>query len=235
MGKQQYLIVGGTSGIGRALVKTLSGEGHELIVMGRRERPDELPQDVRYLRCNVLSEDLDSLTIADNLQGMAYFPGSITLKPFSRTSEATLEEDLDINLKGAFRVLQAVEDALKSGESPSNAVFFSTVAAEVGLKYHASIAAAKAGLEGLVKSVAAEWAPTVRLNLIAPSLTETPLAEKLLDSDSKRERSLDRHPTRSINKPAEVAKQARLLLEGDLNVTGRTIPLDGGMATVRTK
>jgi NAD(P)-dependent dehydrogenase (short-subunit alcohol dehydrogenase family) len=234
MTSNRILIVGGTSGIGQTLVEQLFEAGHELFVLGRSESPVDLPDGVNYEHCDVLSEDLESATLPEDLDGLAYCPGSITIKPFGRTSESTFQEDWDINVRGAIRVLQQAESSLKNGDSPSYGVFFSTVATQVGLKYHASIAAAKSALEGVVKSLAAEWAPSVRLNVIAPSLTETPMAQPMIDSETKRERSVSRHPTQSINQPEEVAHQASLLLTGGMNVTGQLIPMDGGMSSVRT-
>lgn len=226
-----YLIVGGTSGIGKSLATLINSEDTNLYVMARTE-PDSPGTSISYIEHDVREENWPSDRLPDHLNGLAYAPGSITLKPFERTPVETFEEDWSINVEGAIRTLQECSSLLKNVDEHSNVVLFSTVACHIGMKYHASIASAKSAVEGLAKSLAAEWAPTVRVNVIAPSLTETPMAESLVNNDRKREKSVKRHPLRSLADPDQVASIAESVLVGDSHMTGQVIKVDGGLSTV---
>ena len=161
---------------------------------------------------------------------MVYCPGSITLKPFHRLSPDDFLADYQKNVLGAVRVLQFYFRTLKKNQG--SVVLFGTVASQQGMPFHASIAAAKGGLESLSRSLAAEWAPHIRVNTVNPSLTDTSLAEMLLSTDQKRENAANRHPLKKIGSPADIAQAAVFCLENEW-VTGQTIGVDGGMSTVR--
>lgn len=135
----------------------------------------------------------ESIELPDDLQGLAYFPGTINLKPFRGLKEEDFRNDWEINFMGAVKVLKAALKQLIKGK-PSSVLFFSTVAVQTGMPFHSSISAAKGALEGFCRSMAAELSPDVRVNAIAPSLTDTTLAEKLLSSEQKKEASAERHP-----------------------------------------
>jgi NAD(P)-dependent dehydrogenase (short-subunit alcohol dehydrogenase family) len=206
------------------------------VLVVARNHPDDLPgEDVQFQACDVTTNDPANLSLPDDLRGLAYFPGSIRLRPFNRLDVEEFEQDWDINVGGAIRVLQAAADSLKNGEERAGVVLVSTVATRVGLKFHTSVAAAKAALEGLAQSLAAEWAPDVAVNVLAPSLTDSPMAEDLLKSDRKRERSIDRHPLEEINEPEELAEIASKLMMSDWNMSGEVIGVDGGLANVRSR
>jgi NAD(P)-dependent dehydrogenase (short-subunit alcohol dehydrogenase family) len=168
------------------------------------------------------------------LDGLIYFPGSITLKPFHRLTTADFLQDMQVNLLGAVSAIQSALPALKAAPSPS-IVLFSSVAAAQGLPFHASIAAAKGAVEGFALSLAAELAPRVRVNVIAPSLTDTPLAGTLLNSDTKREAAAKRHPLQQVGNPDDVAALAAFLLSDSSRfITGQILRPDGGLSSIRT-
>lgn len=175
MTKNPYFVVGGTSGIGRSLVERLHSDGASLIVMSPSSNPENSSDSVRYVSGDITDPALSFDFLPESLQGVVYCPGSIRLRPFSRLSSADFEADLAINFMGAVRTLQAALLPMKKSRSGASAVLFSTVAVTKGLPFHASIASAKGAIEGLVRSLAAELAPRVRINAVAPSLTDTPL------------------------------------------------------------
>lgn len=218
--KKKILVVGGTKGIGQSVVDLLSE--YECVVFSRNESALE-----NHLVCDVLKDDLPDI---DNLSGLVYCPGSINLKPFHRLSEEDFLQDFHINVLGAVRVIQKYFRELKRNKG--SIVLFGTVAAQQGMSFHASIAASKGGLEALGRSLAAEWAPNVRVNIVNPSLTETSLAEGLLNTEQKKENAALRHPLKKIGQPIDIAKAVQLCLENEW-MTGQTIGVDGGMSTLK--
>ncbi|MBX2907258.1 MAG: SDR family oxidoreductase [Taibaiella sp.] len=222
-----YLVVGHSSGIGRALTLLLTEAGHKVHGISR----GSLGPAAHAHIADVTTDPLPH--IDDPLDGIAYCPGSITLKPFRGLKPADIQKDLDINVLGAVRVLQHYLPNLQKAESPS-VVLFSTVAAGTGMPYHASVAIAKAAVEGLTKSLAAEWAPKIRVNCIAPSLTDTPLAARLLDTEEKRSAAAARHPLKVTGRTEDIAAAARLLLSDQSRfTTGQVWHIDGGISSVR--
>lgn len=233
MSKKTFLVAGGSSGIGLELVKKLSKESHEVWVVSRTGDSLAGLPGVRHLTKNVLSDDLSESELPELLHGVAYCPGSITLKPFRSLKPETFLDDFQINVLGAVKVLQAAHKALKQ-TGQASAVLFSTVAVSQGMPFHASIAAAKAAVEGLTRSLAAEWAPAIRVNCIAPSLTDTPLAGRLLASPDKREAAAMRHPLKRVGTAEEIAALAAFLLSEDAGwMSGQVIGADGGMSALR--
>lgn len=227
MAMANYLVIGASSGIGLALSGILLGEGNNVFVIGRKP----VAFVTRSYLADVVTDTLP--VIEEPLDGLVYCPGSITLKPFRGLKLEDVRRDMDINVTGAFRVLQQYLPNLQRSESAS-VVLFSTVAVTVGMPYHASVAMAKGAIEGLTKALAAEWAPKIRVNCIAPSLTDTPLAARLLDTDVKRAGAAERHPLKRIGESSEVAAIANLLLGANTkSVTGQVWHVDGGMSSVR--
>jgi NAD(P)-dependent dehydrogenase (short-subunit alcohol dehydrogenase family) len=228
-----YLIAGGSSGIGLALVKKLSSAGHRVLVVSRTaESLTGLP-GVSHLSKDLISGEILESELPETLHGIAYCPGSINLKPFRSLKPDAFLEDFNINVLGAVKVLQAAQKALKKAEN-SSVVLFSTVAVGQGMPFHASVAAAKGAVEGLTRSLAAEWAPGIRVNCIAPSLTDTPMASRLLNSEEKRKATGDRHPLKRVGTAEEVASLAHFLLSENSGwITGQVIGIDGGMSTLK--
>ncbi len=230
---KNYLIAGGSSGIGLELVKKLSAEGHQVIVVSRTGDSLAGLPGVAHLPKNLVTDDLAEGELPTTLDGVVYCPGSINLKPFRSLKPDAFLEDFQINVLGAVKVLQASQKVLKNAENPS-VVLFSTVAVGQGMPFHASIAAAKGAVEGLARSLAAEWAPAVRVNCIAPSLTDTPLAARLLASDEKKEAAGARHPLKRVGTAAEIASLAHFLLSENSGwMTGQVIGMDGGMSALK--
>ncbi|MEL6141109.1 MAG: SDR family oxidoreductase [Bacteroidota bacterium] len=227
-----YLIVGGTSGIGRAVVDQLVAAGHHLWVWSRQERDLPISEQVNFVSTDVTTDDIPKDSLPSTLDGLVYCPGSIELKSFRSLKPAAFREAFELNVIGAVRCVQAVERLLKKSDIAS-IVFFSTVAVQRGMPFHAAVAAAKGALEGLTRSLAAEYAPKVRVNAIAPSLTDTPLAGKLLATEEKRQASAERHPLKRVAGAEEIASMAVYLLSQHAAfITGQVIGMDGGLSRI---
>jgi 3-oxoacyl-[acyl-carrier protein] reductase len=229
-----YLVIGGSSGIGLELVNKLVAEGHQVYSASRHQ--GDIPSAAHFIAFDVLG-DTASLkeNLPDVLDGLAYCPGTINLKPFGRLSETDFENDFKVNVLGAVKVIQAATPLLKKSESPS-VVLFSTVAVQTGMGFHASIAASKGAIEGLTRSLAAEFAAIkIRVNALAPSLTATPLAQALISSPERKEASDKRHPLGRIGTAKELADAAFFLITPQSAwITGQIIAIDGGMSSVRS-
>ncbi len=226
---ESYLIVGSGLGIGNQIAGILQKQNKRVWGAGRENR-ENLPDFL----CLDVTKPETFPSFQEPLRGLAYCPGSITLKPFKSLKDEDFLKDFEINVLGAFRIIRHFLPNLQASET-SSIVLFSTVAVQMGLPYHASIASAKGAIEGLTRSLAAEFAPKIRVNGIAPSLTDTPLAGKLLDSDTKKKAAEDRHPLKSFGKPEDVASLAVWLLEDQSKfVTGQVWAVDGGMGSVKT-
>lgn len=226
---KRFLIVGGTQGIGLATTQALLKQGHKVQVWARTPTPIEGAQVI----ANDATGALDLSHLPEVLDGVVYCPGTINLKPFHRLTPDDFTRDWQVNVMGAVATLQAVMPRLKNAERAS-VVLFSTVAVAVGMPFHASIASAKGAIEGLTKSLAAEWAPKIRVNAIAPSLTQTPLAEKLLSNNEKMDAAAKRHPLQKIGAPEEIAALAVFLLGDNASfITGQVIHVDGGLSSVK--
>jgi len=229
-----YLVIGGTTGIGKALADRLTDEGHHVFVASRSAE-DRVDSGGRLTVKNIDATDPDAdwSFLPENLDGVAYCAGSINLKPFHRLKTSDFEDDFKVNLIGAVHTLQAALPALKKSDRAS-VVLFSTVAVRRGMGFHTSVASAKGAVEGLVHSLSAEWAPKVRVNGVALSLTDTPMAERLLSTDSKKEAGNERHPLKRFGQPRDVAEAAFFLLSDKADwITGQILGVDGGMSTVQ--
>lgn len=234
MSERNYLIVGGGSGIGRAMVERLAGTDRRVFVAGRTV--EDQADDGRVVRItfDAENEDLPLDRLPDVLHGLAYCPGTIRLRPFRQLKRKDFLEDFERNLLGAVTVIQGSLPLLKRAEPSASVVLFSTVAVSTGMPYHASVASAKGAVEGLTRSLAAELAPGIRVNAVAPSLTDTPLAARLLSTDEKRSAAGRRHPLGRVGRAEDIARWACTLLDEENGwITGQVIPVDGGMGALR--
>ena len=229
-----YLIIGGSSGIGQQLAMQLSQSGNQVIATYNKNEPAVEMPHIRFDYLNVLEETLSIDFLPDELAGLAYCPGSINLRPFERIKPADFETDYKLQVIGAIKVIQLVLPRLKKSETAS-IVLFSTVAVQTGLPFHTQVAASKGALEGLTKALAAEYAPKIRVNCIAPSLTDTPLAASLLNSEQKKEANALRHPLKRIGTTEDIANVAAFLLSPKTNwLTGQILHVDGGMSSLKS-
>ena len=216
---RKVMIVGAGSGVGLRLAKSLL-DTHELWTTSNQS---EVQIPTHHLRWNATSEDFPTDMLPESLDGLVYCPGSIRLEPFQKLKLDAFREDFELNLIGAVRVMQAAIPALKAGTQPA-VVLFSTVAVSTGMPMHTSIACAKGAVEGLTRSLAAELAPSIRVNAIAPSLTATPLAAKLLRSERQQEAAAKRHPLERIGQPTDIAAAVRFLLSEQADwITGEVL------------
>lgn len=227
---QNVLVIGGSSGIGKSLVQQLSSEYQ--VIATYNQSPVQEQSNVHYHQLNILDTSTMPF-IPDSLDALVYCPGSITLKPFHRITTSEFLADYELQVLGAIKAIQASLPALKKGHCPS-IVLFSTVAAQTGMNFHSIVATHKSALEGLCKSLAAELAPTIRVNCIAPSLTETPLAASLLNTEEKKTNAAARHPMKSIGNSDDIAHFAHYLISDKAKwITGQVFHLDGGIGNLK--
>lgn len=225
---KNILLIGGSHGIGFEMAKALL-DNHTVYVASRtNEQLGNL--DVNYIPFDATNETLDEEQLPNELHGFAYCPGSINLKPFKMLGLETFKEDMELNFFGLINVVKAIMPKMADG---SSMVFFSTVAVGIGMPFHTSVAAAKGAIEGFTKSLAAEYAPKIRVNAIAPSLVDTPLAGRLLNNDKKKEAMAERHPLKRFGKAEDIANLAVFLLSDKSSwMTGQILGADGGMSTL---
>lgn len=222
------IIIGGSKGIGEAIIEKLIP--NYLIINLSRSKPHIEHQNLTHYNCDVLSDELPAIERAD---GLIYCPGSINLKPFKRLSLDDFRTDFEINVIGAVRSIQAYAPALVQSENGS-IVLFSSVATSMGMPFHASVSTAKSAVEGLMKSVAADLAPKVRVNAIAPTITQTDLAAKLLRNERMIENTIQRHPLKKFLDPSEVAAMAEYLISDVSNsLSGQVFKLDCGIVSLK--
>ena len=219
------LIVGGTKGIGHQITQLLKSK--ECILFSRELYNVSSPNHIHY-QLDVIEDDLPEI---NEISAIIYCPGTINLKPFRSLKTEDFQNDFNVNFLGAVKVIQHYQRDLSKADNAS-IILFSTVAVSQGMTFHASIAAAKGAVEGLTKSLAAEFAGKIRVNCIAPTLTDTPLAQGILRNEDAVKRSNDRHPSKRINSASDVAKTAEFLLQNN-NITGQIIHVDGGMSTLK--
>ncbi len=223
---KNIILVGGNSGIGKAVAAQLQEDGATIFSYSRTGK------GTAAVDFSTNFEELPGLP--EIIDGVVYCPGTINLKPFHRISIGDFKQEMEVNFYGAIRLLQACLKGLKKSSSPS-VVLYSTVAVQTGMGFHAGIASAKGAVEGLTRSLAAEWAPNkIRVNAIAPSLTETPLASALLSTPEKKEASDKRHPLGRVGRPEDIAEATVFLLsEKSSWMTGQILHLDGGMSHLK--
>lgn len=226
--KKNILLIGGSHGIGHAIAKKMHA-AHNLYIASRNPE-DLISLKVHHLPFDVQKDELDLSLLPEFLDGFVYCPGSITLKPFKMMDTAAFRDDMEINFFGLVKSARAIQDRMAEG---SNMLFFSTVAVQTGMPFHSSVAAAKGAVEGFARSLAAEYAPKVRVNVLAPSLVDTPLATRLLNNEKKIEKMAERHPLKRVGEAGDIADLAVFLLSADNHwITGQVIGVDGGISTL---
>jgi 3-oxoacyl-[acyl-carrier protein] reductase len=229
---KNIVIVGASSGIGLETAKSLLAKGY-YVFSASRTQPDLA--EITHLTWDAQNPDSTVFaTLPEEIHGIIYCPGTINLKPFHRLSLEDFKNDFQINVLGAVSVIQAVLPKLKKSDGAS-IILFSTVAAKLGMGFHASIAASKGAVEGLTLSLAAELsANKIRVNCIAPSLTDTPLAKNLLSTDEKKEASNKRHPIGRFGTSADIANITTFLISDEASwITGQILGVDGGMGSIK--
>jgi NAD(P)-dependent dehydrogenase (short-subunit alcohol dehydrogenase family) len=228
------VLVGGSSGIGRAVLKQLTGEGAEVLHFSRSKALPQVPAGVSHTVFDAVSDEFPAAALPNRIDGLVYSPGSIRLRPFARLKEEDFLADFRLNVLGAVKTVQGCLPALKKAENGAGIVLFSTVAVQTGMPFHASVASAKGAVEGLTRSLAAELAPRIRVNAVAPSLTDTPLAGGLLSDEDRRKAAAERHPMKRFGSAEDIAAAACFLLGASASwITGQVIGADGGMGAIR--
>lgn len=234
------IVIGGAGGIGWALARRLSAEGWGLHLIGRTQASLEAAAEEvggSWAVADVRDASALSAAVAaapGPVGGLAYAVGTITLKPLGRVSAEDARSDFEINALGAMTAIQAALPALKA--EGGSVVLFSSVAVGQGFANHASIAMAKGAVEGLTRALATELAPKVRVNCVAPSLTQTPLAAPLTSNAQMAGAIAALHPMQRLGTPEDIAAAAAFLLGDDAGwMTGQVLGVDGGRSTLRTK
>jgi NAD(P)-dependent dehydrogenase (short-subunit alcohol dehydrogenase family) len=236
------LVYGGSGGIGAATARALVARGYSVHLVARDEgRLAAAVPGATYTAGDVLDEDLprratEAAAAQGPLAGLVYAVGTINLKPAGRVSEADAVQDFRINALGALRAVQAALPGLKAAEGSPGIVLFSTVAVHQGFSAHASVAMAKGAVEGLTLALAAELAPKIRVNAVAPSLTRTELARPLTANETMATAIAGMHALGRLGEPDDIGPLAALLVSAEAGwITGQVIGVDGGRSTLRTK
>ena len=228
---KNYLVIGGSSGIGKEITELLSKEN--IVFSTSRNELNESNENIRHIKYDVLEDELDPELLPNQIDGFVYCPGTINLRPFRSLKLETFRSDLELNLIGAIKTLQIILTRLQQSPS-SSIIFYSTVAVKTGMPFHSSVSSSKSALEGLTKSLAAEFAPKIRVNCIAPSIVNTPLANKFLNTEDKIEKAAARHPLNKIGTAKEIAQLTQYLLDDKSKwITGQIINIDGGISSVK--
>tara|TARA_B100000683_G_C12364828_1_gene504607 strand:+ start:197 stop:883 length:687 start_codon:yes stop_codon:yes gene_type:complete len=227
---KNILIIGGSSGVGDAITKKLST--HNKIISTYRNNFKENSNNIEYKKFDVIENTPDELEIDTPLNSIIYCPGTINLKPVHRYSEQELLNDFRINVTGFIKLFSFFKKNLQNSENAS-VILFSSVAAQKGISFHTQVACSKGAIESLTRTLAAELAPKIRVNAIAPSLLDTPLSEKFLNTEKKIETNKERHPLKQIGDPEDVAKLVEFLINDHAKwITGQVINIDGGLSTL---
>ena len=228
---KNILLIGGSTGIGYELSQKLKKDNN--LFISTRDQGKFNDPNIKTHELD-LDKEFETDWLPDQLDGFVYLPGTINLRPFKGLKPSVFLDDFNINVMGCVKILQKVLTKIQAAENPS-IVMFSTVAVKIGMPFHSSVSSSKGAIEGLTRSLAAEFAPKIRVNSIAPSILDTPLAEKFLNSETKLENARNRHPLKEIGSPKDISEIVKFLLEDNSKwMTGQIIPFDGGMSSVKT-
>lgn len=228
---RNIVTIGGSYGIGRAIAERCVAEGHHVTIASRTQ--EEPLSGGTHITFDANHEEPEYSGFPEQIDGLVYCPGSINLRPFGNLKPKDFHHDMQVNFFNMVRHVQGLLPRLKKSEGAS-VVLFSTVAVQTGMPFHTSVAAAKGAVEGFARALAAETAPKMRVNVVAPSLTDTPLAARLLANDRQRESAAERHPLKRVGEVDDIASAATFLLGNQSSwMTGQVIHVDGGMSTLR--
>ena len=227
---KKYVIIGGSKGIGKETAELLASEGHLVTVFSRT--PYEGPaHSIEWEEFDVLEDSWED-QMPEDIDGLVYSVGSINLKPFRGLKPEVFEADFQLQVMGAVKALQAAYKNFNANSIPS-VVLYSTVAVQRGMPFHATVSASKGAIEGLTRAIASEWAPKARINCIAPSLTDTPLAGKLLSTPEKKEAMGNNNPMKRVGEANDIAEMTAFLLSDKSSwMTGQIIHIDGGQSVL---
>ncbi len=230
---KHFVVIGGSTGIGKSLVQVLQQQNSVTATYNNTSDNSWANNHVNFIHLNVLEGNLNVSDFPSQIDGLAYCVGAINLKPFARAAEQDFIKDYQLQVLGAVKAIQTLLPNLKLA-SQASIVLFSTVAVQTGFNFHSIVAASKGAIEGLTKALAAELAPKIRVNCIAPSITQTPLANTLLNTPEKIEANALRHPLKKIGQPQDVAALANFLLNDEASwITGQIFHVDGGMSSLK--
>ena len=229
---KNILLIGGSYGIGASLAQILANDNQ--VVVASRTKPENEVDKVKYITFDASDDEINLDLLPETIDGFVYFPGSINLRPFKGLSLESFKQDFEINVLSLIKVLKAILPKLNASNNPS-LVFLSTVAVTQGMPFHSSVATAKAAIEGLAKSLAAEYAPKMRINVIAPSIVDTPLANRFLNNETKIQKSAEKHPLNRVGNKDDIAEMISFLLSDKSSwMTGQILSVDGGLSTLIT-
>jgi NAD(P)-dependent dehydrogenase (short-subunit alcohol dehydrogenase family) len=229
---RNYIVIGGSSGIGKELVNLLEDTGANIIATYNKNKIEDR-QNVKYTSLDVNTSELNIETLPEEIHGLAYCPGSINLKPFHRFTEEDFIEDFKLQVIGATKIIKQLLPLLKKAEG-SSILMFSTIAVQSGFSFHSQVAISKGAIEGLTRSLAAELSPGIRVNAIAPSLTDTELASRFINTPEKLKFQSEKNPLNKIGTPRDIAQAALYLLTPQSSwVSGQIIHVDGGDSIIK--
>ena len=227
-----FLIIGGSSAVGSAIVDDLLSNGHKVFASYFRTPIEFKHPQLTSFKWDVLSEWSEETIPDEKIDGFVYCPGAINLKPFHRSTIENFHDDLELQVFGAIRAIQGNLQKLKKSQSAS-VILISSIAVQRGFPFHSIIGVSKGAIEGLIKNLAAEFAPQIRVNGIAPSIVNSRMSTRLLNSDEKKDNIASKHPLKRIGEPKDICKIATFLLSEDSSwITGQILRVDGGKSNL---